>query len=409
MPMAPISGKASGERLVPEVLRAQRGHQGKNMPGIESSPALQRVYEDLLRGAGQGHLLETEEHPEFESDVRRLLAEARASEKRDGSRQGLLQGRTDDELLPLLRERLKGRGVLAFPLQLAYKEVLAAALEYDYSVPFPVLVGFFPTGSFNAQAVRVADGALLLINSGLMMFLHQTAQLMCKSFAVTIKDDDMKETQASVAQQLSHDELVRQLTDLVLTYLITGSSTTNSRSDAQSGVQGMLASRLTKGAECFVVGHELGHAIAGHLDSSRSVLRATGVAGVDLPVVPKSWEQEIEADLYGLRMLTPPSMSTIRNATELQMFTFRIAGAYLFFGLDALLAAIHQLLQGRARELRFDSDHPPSQFRAEALSYYLKGRGAERALEFPKFVQNWFSELEADVSSAAAARIAALA
>src|SRR5882762_931091 len=41
--------------------------------------------------------------------------------------------------------------------------------------------GEFPTGSFNAQACLVSNGTLLLLNTGLMVFLHKASKLVSHS------------------------------------------------------------------------------------------------------------------------------------------------------------------------------------------------------------------------------------
>lgn len=368
------------------------------MAGIESHAALKTAYEAMLRKAGLGHLLDERDPAELEADIRRLIAEARASEKRDGSRFGLLEGRSDDELAARLRDQLRGRTSLAYPLQQVADEVLASAREFAFSVAYPVHVGFYPTGSFNAQAMRIAQGVLLLVNTGLMLFIKQTTDLLCKSVSVSVTDNERKGTLATVPQVISHDELVHGLTGVALAYLETGSSASAPRAGMQTGVQGRLSALITRGAECFVVGHELGHAILGHLDGKRALRRATRVPGLHVDVIPKDWEEELAADRKGLQLLTPPSKMTMATHTGVERFMYRIAGAFVFFGLDALLAAVEAKVHGQRDDLVLESDHPPAQERAEAAEAWLREAGAEIALPFPRFVQGWFADLVPDVA-----------
>lgn len=364
----------------------------------EPQTLLQREYEQLIRAVSREDLLERTEHPDFERLVAGLLGEGRAGETLEGTGLGFMHERTPEELMASLRERLGSRRGLAFPLELVYGEVRQACQEYGYTVPFPVLVAEFPTGSFNAQAVRMNHGVLLLINTGLMMLFFQCAMLVMRSFAIRIDDDNTAATRARVTPTLSHDELVASMTQSVIAYLVTGRSTNAPREEMSTGVAGTLGSYLARSADKFVVGHELGHAVAGHLSTAKAVRRATGIQDFTLDVIPKSWEQEIEADVYGIRFLIPPSKMTITNRTELEHLSLMLAGAYLFFGLDHLFADLDLKLKLSGRATVLESDHPPAEVRAEAVTMYLQKVGAEQALGMAMFLRQWFSELTSEVS-----------
>lgn len=358
---------------------------------IGSSAALDRAYAEELRKAGRLHLLDDEDPAKREADLRGLVTEARASEKRDRSGYGLLAGRSDDEVLARLRGKLRSKASLDAPLRAIAEEVIDSAVEHGYAVAFPVRVGLYPTGSFNSEARRVPAGALLLIDTGYMMLVKQAAGIVTRSLGVAVKDSAMKKMQAKVGRQIGRAAVVRELAELCVAYLATDDAATAPRGRAQTGVQGRLAALITRGAEHFVVGHELGHAIAGHLDRPRSVKRATRVPGLELERAAKSQEEEFEADLYGLRLLTPPSQAVMTTITQYEQFMYRISGAYLFFGLDGLLAAIDARLHG-PRDDRL-SEHPPAHERAEVLAIALTRDGNVRALEIPRLVQRWFADV----------------
>ena len=364
----------------------------------EQEPLLLREYERLIRAVGREDLLERTEHPDFEREVEILLREAREGEAREGTGLGHLHGRTTEDLMAAIRKRIGTRRGLSYEIQTLYDEVRQACQEYSYKVPFPVLAAEFPTGSFNAQAVRTEHGVLLLINTGLMMLFYQCAMLVMRSFAIRVDDDDTAETRARVAPTLSHDELVSSMTQAVIAYLVTGRSTNVPREKTNTGVTGMLGNYLARSADKFVIGHELGHAVAGHLGSANAVRRATGTQDFTLDVIPKTWEQEIEADVYGIRFLMPPSKMTITTAAELQQLNLVLAGAYLFFGLDHLFADLDVKFKRSGRASVLESDHPPAEVRAEAVTMYLQKIGAEQALGMAMFLRQWFSDLTSEVS-----------
>ncbi len=53
--------------------------------------------------------------------------------------------------------------------------------------------------------------------------------------------------------------------------------------------------------------------------------RATGMQDFTLDVIPKTWEQEIEADIYGIRFLIPPSKMTISTRADLDHLSWVLA------------------------------------------------------------------------------------
>jgi hypothetical protein len=364
----------------------------------ETEALLQREYEQLIRAVGRDDLLERTEYPDFERLVTELLDEAHAGEVREGTGLGIMHEKSREELMLAVRERLGNRRGLAFPLDLAYGEVRQACQEYGYTLPFPVLVAEFPTGSFNAQAVRMKHGTLLLINTGLMMLFYQCAKLIMRSFSFRIDDDDTAATRARAAPTLSHEKLVASMTQAVIAYLVTGRSTNAPRSEMSTGVAGMLGGYLARAAEKFVVGHELGHAVAGHLSTAKAVRFATSIENFSLDVIPKSWEQEIEADVYGIRFLIPPSKMTIATREELEHLSLTLAGAYLFFGLDKLFADLDLKLNRSGRPSVLESNHPPAELRSDAVTMYLEKIGAEQALSISMILRQLFSELTSEVS-----------
>ncbi len=56
-------------------------------------------------------------------------------------------------------------------------EIRERLTEKGMTLPLPVFAGQFPHGSFNAQARPVAGGVLILINSGLFMFIYQMVKV----------------------------------------------------------------------------------------------------------------------------------------------------------------------------------------------------------------------------------------
>ncbi len=199
-----------------------------------------------------------------------------------------------------------------------------------------IYVGEFPTGSFNAQACPAPGGALLLVNTGLMMFIHQTVKIMMH--AVFFRNDPSDESPENTKGNIiyTRPEIIKALADVVIAYLTRGDSRAARRFPAEGGGRGMLAAALVGRIERFVLAHEYGHAIAGHLDASEAkTITADSAEGV-IEVIAKSWEQEFVADIWGVQLILP-SENVIDTMEKLAQLQLAVAGPLLFFALDSLI------------------------------------------------------------------------
>jgi hypothetical protein len=350
---------------------------------------LQSVYEDLLIQANCFELLPYEASAS-ESLISKLIHEGRLSEQRENHLAGFFQDRSDQELLEIVRERLGKHRPLAFSVEMLFRDVEQAADEYEWSSRTSVYAGQFPTGLFNAQAVGVADGALLLINTGLMMFIYQCAKLLFLNVQLTLHDDAGAQ-HGSVSQQMTNAEIIEALSDIILAYRFRRNSTFATRFPFESGLRGLLTATLAQSAERFVLAHEYGHAIAGHLTGGRAVRQIVTDNGLRIELLSKSWEEEIEADLYGAHLVLPPSKRTIDSEGALQPLGFRLAGPLFFFALDDLISTIDETIFGRGgAEI---TDHPPASMRIDAIQMWYESIGVSgKLLQLATFPAHWISE-----------------
>jgi len=322
--------------------------------------------------------------------IKTVIKEGLSSETREGKIFGLLGGLPIEKVIALFREAPKeGLGAAVKEI---FERVQFAAKELDWRPPVPIYAGIFPTGSFNAQAVAVSGGVLLLINTGLMMLIYQSAKLFMLNARVLVHDDNANDGKADLESQMSRQQITEALADIVLAYLFRGASTFATRYPMETGVRGMLAMMITDSAEFFVVAHEYGHAVAGHLTSTKTIRHAASQSGVSLDFVAKDWEQEVEADIRGLKLLIPPSKCNITTSVELDLFRFLISGPFFFFALDELISGVSKELRGIRRDMIVIDDHPPSRARFELLRKLLKEGGAERAFGIVELIARWFDD-----------------
>jgi hypothetical protein len=243
-----------------------------------------------------------------------------------------------------------------------FEEVRAAAQNEGATLPLAVFAGIFPTGSFNAQAVRCKEGALLLINTGLMMLIWQSLKIIFMRFSIF--DNEAGEIVQTPA--LSHEETIFWITDVILAYLFRGNSTFSSILPIQDGHRARVLNQLVHQTEVFVLAHEYAHAVAGHL--SESPVRKTMLPDGEVELVQKSWMQEFEADLIGFTfLLNPKTISNPIPREEYQNLSPKLACPFLFFALDELVSAVYHHVTGLAAIPNALSNHPPTSDRIGVL------------------------------------------
>jgi hypothetical protein len=233
-------------------------------------------------------------------------------------------------------------------------------------------VGEFPTGSVNAEARRTGNGYLILVNSGLPFFIKQVTE------ALNAHED--------VTRAAKSTKTVDLLARILIAYLRFG--------DPVFGPKPMTADLIAmrslwmSDACCeFVVAHEYGHVLAGHLDAGATAHALPTRAGA-VDVIRKAWDQEFEADRIGYELTIGGSseaevdLDVIDRGRDhpqprsVEYFQAMQRGAKLMaaltaplylFELESLLIAVWETIHDRDAATRFSSTHPPSHSRRNAI------------------------------------------
>lgn len=264
------------------------------------------------------------------------------------------------------------------------EEIRERLKEKGMTLPVPVFAGQFPHGSFNAQARRVPGGVLILINSGLFMFIYQMLKIatMATRFTDFNEKGELIEHPEIPATGKPPEEITRLLTDCVLAYILHGDSTLARRLPTLGGVRQALLARLVHACESFTVAHEFGHVIDGHFSKAVPVLDA------DMNTyISKDHLQEYNADQIAAALLIAgvyaqvEDLSTQPQIEEHDLDLFRlhaaatIAGPFLFFALSHLIDQVRRRVRSvPASEPAEVSSHPPPQERSFQLRAYITNK-----------------------------------
>jgi hypothetical protein len=322
--------------------------------------------------------------PELESEYRRLLIEEGLAGALVSSEELRRRVPLDAlELTPDLGQALAARqdfqGILNSvsvdieqhaPLVVdAYRRAAAQNGEPGlFSAEVDVMCAEFPTGEFEGEARRVSSqSVLVLINSGLLALLAQTAKLIVLTTAIVDGGrgfqylDDVRLPPFGVTVN-------RALADVLARYL--GRSAPQAGGVALPAEPAALAriDELYRAMLFFTVAHEYAHAYAHHHEYRQAADDPHGVL-------------EGEADWMAVKLMLGRwrwgGLSHEDRARELHSL---LPGPFVWFGLERLVAQAEEL-EGRAADLEAVlASHSPTVIREAELRDYYDRAGLSRSL-----------------------------
>lgn len=236
-------------------------------------------------------------------------------------------------------------------------------------------VGEFPTGSANAEARKTANGFLILVNSGLVYFIKQIFEAL-----VAPEEGHYRELAISFA---TINYLLRRDAEYLPAFPI-------------EGLDSLHVQILSSACYDFVLAHEYGHILRGHLSSDANPARilSTGVGAI--PVLNMSWEQEYEADEFASNIITTGKEAlsdeminramqmTSTPQTEADWLAYlRVSGVmaefvapFFFFTIEKLLIETSAKLREAQITVEINSTHPPDELRQKNLLVKLGAKNS---------------------------------
>ncbi len=239
------------------------------------------------------------------------------------------------------------------------------------------LIGYLPTGQLNAVTMLTPRGHLVLFEDELVLFIEKICRVMI--WALPAEDDGAGGARLvfstdAVMERLDREPVIDQwFTALVIAYTLTGSV---------ASVPGLhlppakflYAGSLATAVSYFIIAHEYGHILCGHLEEtapSRAVLPID-----DVEALRYSWGSELDADVLG----TVFAVNALIQHERLD-FSEAYLGICVFFGvLDVMDRAVAVLATGDENARQVGS-HPPSDMRKREVREFLpKMAGKDPAL-----------------------------
>ncbi|MEX2153964.1 MAG: hypothetical protein WD825_11545 [Gemmatimonadaceae bacterium] len=256
--------------------------------------------------------------------------------------------------------------------------------------PHRIWFGSLPSRRVNALALkhRLVPGRFVLFESHFFVF----ALLFTKAVAYALPFKETAEggltfstAEEDVERHIRGDgRAIQRFSEALLAYVLDGTPV-KAPSYIQEWQPSKAATEFREALEYFVMGHEYGHVLAGHLE----IAHGSGALmsfSEEADELVASHQQEFEADWMGL-MLT---FHALKDRTDL---TLVYTGVELFFTIVELVyRAVAKLSAAEESDRPYTHDaHPPPEVRLERLAEavrYLVPNNAERILAFPVGVRH---------------------
>ncbi len=234
-----------------------------------------------------------------------------------------------------------------------------------FVIPDKYLFGSLYTGRLNGSAYMTNNSyKLILIENGLFGFANMISKVLSKCIILNKEDGrvwfsvDLNET----FERIERDEEIRtRLWELLHAYLFDGNPYLAKRYMINDE-SFHLYEGFRNSFEYFVLGHEFGHLICGHLNRNVCNLRTIDETEY-YEINIENWNDEIEADMLGMRL----SFETMKYSGYDYSQCF--CGPELFFSSVELIEnSLDVIKYGSINPLNRAVDtHPPIAIRRETL------------------------------------------
>ena len=251
----------------------------------------------------------------------------------DKFRKGLTKPSNTNELINFLHQELTKD----------FREFISSSI---FESIYP---GVFPTQSFNAQCTRRPNGYLILIDTGCFEILD-----IVNSIYVSEWNHKKKvEVFASIIKDYCLYKKIPGPFDLDIPGLM-----------GREGLNNLLfSSHLVNAAESFILAHEYGHAVLGHLDKQpQRMMRGK----IPIRVVNQTKYQEYEADIWATNALIQRSLKYIKDQ-DYTLLTIACFGVIFCLGCSLLIEEFLREKKG----ILIDS-HPSSKDRIYMVNSFCE-------------------------------------
>ncbi len=273
------------------------------------------------------------------------------------------------------------------PFLTILKEVHEKAQAIGLPDPGDVLLGLIPDPTFNACAVSVPGGHLILLNTGFCDLAYSLLKIQNLSMAVKYQE----EPDQPLPPILSEEEAQENICQVVRDYFSNVDTKRATRIPAQAGARGHIIEMMVSAVYRFVIGHEYAHAVLNRAQEGKFIdQRDSGEF---------SREELVEGicDKLAISFLAPQSLTTIDTSAKYMEIQALMTGPASFFGIERLLSFSEMVYseiteKNIQRFLAKPGTHPKTNLRAGQVINHFRGQGLGRFEDLFTQQYNYFTE-----------------
>lgn len=233
--------------------------------------------------------------------------------------------------------------------------ILEAARDLQISLKSAPIFGTLYTNRVNALAVRVpkSNNHLILIESNLIHFLNRFTQLIVRTFVRKGENDKVFHLSCDiddVRENLKNNRTIQlDFDDLLRSFVIDKKvdSVVNTVLDRPRYI---LSTHILKSIDYFIIGHELGHVIRGHINQKTESTKTNTTTD---ELRNRNWNMEYEADILGLQL----SVQALKKEGFKEDF-YLIGGEFHFILSDIISKAKSIIKTGHEENSNMNDSHP---------------------------------------------------
>jgi len=248
-----------------------------------------------------------------------------------------------------------------------------------------ILFGTLGTGDVNGMALdfKNPEYHIIVLDDGVFGFVNLLSKAIVHTFPLIDEDKDepvFSTDLAAIKTKIAAEPMLFvRFADFILNYVVSGDPFVADRYYPSRPYLPPTAAWLDS-MECFILGHEYGHSRRGHLETGGAALISHGTFNE----VAVSWQQEFEADAFGLAV----TLACAKNSSLDPAFHY--AGIECFFaGLGLVMRVLSRFAEVPFVDAGSDSHPPLHQRRAalrKALETHLDEAECRRAIRLAMLV-----------------------
>lgn len=249
-------------------------------------------------------------------------------------------------------------------------ELKKALLKCKFPIPDKYIIGTLFTRQVNGMAMSIDNNPykLILLESGLFVFVNAISKIFASTFSycqnVTLNNIEFVFDFHSCKNNIDINPAISQrLYDILHAYVILGNPAKAERFLLQKEYWS-ITDDLRFGMEAFVLAHEFGHLIEGHLEKAE--LCDYKIGRKLLPKYLLNWQMEYEADRIGSTILG----QVMKEAGHPLHFNYWSIEVF-FACIDMVEKFISILINNSPYTLTHSDTHPSTITRRDQIENYL--------------------------------------